>query len=1515
MERCKIILKLSDGTEKEFNSDAELDGWLFTHRGTIEIGSNGDIQYSTAPIDITRANLNEATRYRAVIDTSINQGNVIGSFGKAVATSYSAIKGLMGDRSDNGLFLKKIVSYPHTEDPLANVRKKMGYAFESVMQFCIEQALGKPLTPPNYHGLDEDRRKLLLEKCTEIASKIVGEHGKNAEYKFQVKIAAKSLSTKFEASLRMTSGINPQGGNYSETNSFIGDIDLVVIDEKGVAHIYDFKSSEGTVTVQENAGYACQIAAYAQMLRQWGVQVGNVGLIPIQVKYLPKDKQKAANGVGNVVGFETPSSWRSTLYSANPYVSLVKEWFPTDKHIAHTDLKDLGVVMNVVAPTSGQDQTIQFRNKEIELECKRVFNVREDHPKYREGYRLQYERKGLLKPGEERYIYGKTMEDLRPKIEQWVGDYNERRGEACQKLGESLKGIVEKGSERNLHELSLEYTGRNSEYIVKVFTPYISGKWNLVSDDLMLANGIFLFQSGDRYELVMVDTHNPYAEIDWDHGNTRRNYTSILGAFMADDEEGIDERWVLHNFYGNMSMLKGLIFMGLHPEYFKNGCMLNRVCTMSLFHDAIMEESNEKLAENYRLIVEEYNKKTGKNLNLLSINHEIVNDSAAYVHRALDYLSTYTDPVTGYSFKDYKEAFEGMEKLSEYKIEQVKKMIDTLRWSNGSGLTKLDNISWNENKDKALYYLYRAWLSLKGYQVSAEPRIGNYMNNGPAFNGIYARSFADSKSAIARTLHEAVYSFTRVCQDNFVKETAEWKKTIQKLYEESEHDKFWGGEYNFFEKFFEHNGDKLSIEFKLKPKGSMRTETENKVLELFYNALDRYQYGKGFDDRAEEKISEAITNGTYGQVPLIKSHLTEKLGKMNPLKAVLEDCKTNWGVMRDFLLNVDVSESRVKELDNIDLQRIPALVFEMSEREERLNKNGTDNYTTDLDFVYNMIVAQGIKYQRSPDLLITTAAIRSALLYMVKQQGVTAENKVDLTNQVKAIEAYVKRKVFNRPITDPGSDNIKKLINVVKSLTSFTTLGANFRGFTRETLTGIEKAFFDVTLHPKLKQYIGDTKYYVEALTEIIRDCYKNTDVLSWHMQLNAIYGTANFSYDQMAEASKVNQYGIKNLAASDLYFTTTWPDFIHRNAIVIAYLKRIGAYEAYSLVDGILTYDMDKDPRFELLRKYKTEKDCPLSEIASWRAAERLYMDEFNSWKLNGYYTINPETGEPVPFNVGDKLPQALCPRVVLGLKDIADEMYGNYDKETKSLMADTLLGSLFLQFKTYGINRLQELLDTGTSTSMIFMTTEKIKNANGELEDAYLVFSNDADAVMRGDIPAWSLVPASEVTPEMLKEGRAVLARHASSYYNIGGQINTLIDIGASLFLYKNQDEFARMWNSNPQYKANVYLFMIDTFGMLLLAFIINMVYGNVMQGDYDEINWLTKWSYNVAMGVVQDGPVWSVVSSVASGGAPPMVSILQNYANNAWSVMTGKHNFLYGLSNTFGATRELAYLFDIR
>ena len=532
-------------------------------------------------------------------------------------------------------------------------------------------------------------------------------------------------------------------------------------------------------------------------------------------------------------------------------------------------------------------------------------------------------------------------------------------------------------------------------------------------------------------------------------------------------------------------------------------------------------------------------------------------------------------------------------------------------------------------------------------------------------------------------------------------------------------------------------------------------------------------------------------------------------------------------IYRDFLLGADISAKEYREMEDLNAPFLPSLLFRDSrERNVMLEKNGVNRYTTDLDYLFGLVVAEGIKRERSPQMLMVASAIRGLTSYMMANGAEFGNTFEDTLNK------YVRLKIFNRPIIEEGEENLQAAINVIKGITSITTLGASMRAFTRESITGIERAYIRLKLRPDLQKKIKLSDY-TEALTEVIEKCYENTDVMSWHMQLNAIFGTANFSYNQMAENSTVQQFGIKNFKLSDLFFTATWPDFIHRNALVIAYLKGIGAYKAYSMQDGILTYDMTKDDRFQTFLKYK-QGEVPTSEIKKWEKERDIYADAFNSWKNNGY--AHPDGSE---FKFGDKLPQALSPREVLALKDIADRMYGNYDEETKSLMRSQLFGSLFLQFRTYGINRLKEFFDGDHFTSDIHMEDLMILNDKGEPEPMYMIPNPNKEAVAEGKEMAYIIKPESQVDLEQIQSGEAVRARRPVSTHIAGGSVQSIIDMAMTFFVFKNQEEFDNMWKNNPYYKANVTIFLLDTFGMMLLAFLINQLYKGALQGDYDEID----------------------------------------------------------------------------
>ena len=79
-------------------------------------------------------------------------------------------------------------------------------------------------------------------------------------------------------------------------------------------------------------------------------------------------------------------------------------------------------------------------------------------------------------------------------------------------------------------------------------------------------------------------------------------------------------------------------------------------------------------------------------------------------------------------------------------------------------------------------------------------------------------------------------------------------------------------------------------------------------------------------------------------------------------------------------------------------------------------------------------------------------------------------------------------------------------------------------------------------------------------------------------------------SYREIADQLKANKYAISNLGSDFLFLTTIAPDYVHRMAVLKAYLDKIGASEAYVTDEkGMIHYDMTKDARWKILFKYKS--------------------------------------------------------------------------------------------------------------------------------------------------------------------------------------------------------------------------------------------------------------------------------------------------------------------------------------
>lgn len=123
----------------------------------------------------------------------------------------------------------------------------------------------------------------------------------------------------------------------------------------------------------------------------------------------------------------------------------------------------------------------------------------------------------------------------------------------------------------------------------------------------------------------------------------------------------------------------------------------------------------------------------------------------------------------------------------------------------------------------------------------------------------------------------------------------------------------------------------------------------------------------------------------------------------------------------------------------------------------------------------------------------------------------------------------------------------------------------------------------------------------------------------------------------------------------------------------------------------------------------------------------------------------------------MGDELPLGLDPRQQKSLKNLANKLYGAYDKDEQALVHQTLLGGAFFQFKTYGISRLMDWWKRATEINII--QNKQLRDENGKL--LYERLNTAEEVAATGEFS--TIITEDEVTNVDILEGRVAPLKSA--------------------------------------------------------------------------------------------------------------------------------------------------------
>ena len=180
-----------------------------------------------------------------------------------------------------------------------------------------------------------------------------------------------------------------------DVNYFVGEIDLIVIDSNGIAHVYDFKTSGSDYNLDGHPKDGAQVSSYKQILNQWEVSVDPTGrLITVKVNYNgeidPKLPEQAVDGFywsdGKIVDVT-----ESYEFSRN-----AEKWFPSKKQIKYQEYDPTNDVVEKCWPGASATAKERSLKMDVEEELKsgNVRHIAENDSSYRDGNRLRYYKRG-----------------------------------------------------------------------------------------------------------------------------------------------------------------------------------------------------------------------------------------------------------------------------------------------------------------------------------------------------------------------------------------------------------------------------------------------------------------------------------------------------------------------------------------------------------------------------------------------------------------------------------------------------------------------------------------------------------------------------------------------------------------------------------------------------------------------------------------------------------------------------------------------------------------------------------------------------------------------------------------------------------------------------------------------------------------------------------------------------------------------------------------------------------------
>lgn len=1540
----------------QFNSELELDDFLLEKAPFEPILGDLVFSMSSAQLNVSQQLSNiskESVRVKKLMDDAVKSGKVIydedGNMAVENPPYIGVTKFLSGLRNSEGKLLfpqfreeeywgrryknwkigeftkEEIEEFGFDENNLPKItdssqytdlRKQMenkwqiqgktGTAIHSALSICFRKSKGKY----NFELNDSTLKRIITNNLNDNDKQFINEKTIDQVIKY-VKDLNHDLTNKFGEGCAFYPEftVTQDTNDVANPTKLMGIIDLLIIDRSGKPHILDYKTSIHNYLdfgKAKRLAYSYQLATYQRMLQKYGLNIyqGELLIAPIQISNFRKNgDQYIYDGIEN---YETFTSVTKEINTDKMWDN-IDEFMPAPFRLSITTedaSKTISEMMGKWFPEYSFNKKIT--REDLIKRLKKYDKITPD--KNGQFTYRKYGREGVITADNESEFVDKILkyeQSLMPKRLKLTG---------------SIKSVLKQAMKDGIDNVEfpspiITESDGSVTWLKDILSPYCDGNWEIMDYELLESYGVITLKTKNnpkQIDFVRVSTNTLTS--DYRKNSNNNDFSerkSLLGTYEPDVIEKSKSGSLIANAVnGNVEMIEMLLLINQMRGI--EGYTVGNVFVVNPLYANGLSLSNEELLYCW--------KQLNKHDSVQQDN--ISNGTIKFADKYELALNKFKQIISAGTKKEWKEGYKPFKKLqpclitldenidgtSEEKISALTDLLNKLEQTSKKVQKVYKTEADIQSKEVALNNsILMAILQLKGVNPRQQLKdhdkfIENLAIWKYGVSGTYTDNPGNMENETLNTVSNLVKEAYQNVRDEIQKDKLTIRKLIKNLKDEAHFgtitENTVGNQTVLYKNMFReyHKGGDFLFE---NPKNLVGAEKEFLKYTLYRINKNR------FPNATDEELKEMQDNdkAEYYRVPLAKGSLDSmsstngllssfraKLNQLDPKKAIQAAREKIEGVF-----NAD---------ESIEYQQKSELLYKMTtqfdhgedveKRMEKLSKTDIGEFEHNIEtLLYKHIFAYSVK--KNMDEVFPT--IKAAMVHICTQGAI--QNRT-FENDSHYFENYVRNKIHNQSIVDPKLQKFNLYAGKLKKAASALTLAFSPVQSIYQSLQGL---WIDVSL--MIRKPDGKQSFTFDNLKNAFRLAYSDLSHYSEKptlcSSLNELYALNDMDMNTYIDRITKTKRGIWNFN-NFAYKMSSRPDYYNRMTIFLSQMMGDGCLEAHSVnEEGKLIYNWKKDKRFDKFASNPTLK----TSDPEYNKQKALYYAMARQFEIE--HTKN-EDGSNFELRIDNPmpLPRAYTNKEAESMKSLADDIYGYYSHEKKSLIMSTTLGSLWLQFKTYWSGKKNQYLQPGG-----VKLRGKFEQYEENGEKYYYQVDDNGNILFD--------------KPPTTKETSAPFVQWKGQWQE--GIILTLSNTIHNMMHDGIKDGWKNTWNNENEnlrttYRSNIKQVIYDLSMFLLGGCFLSAILGDWLDDLKDPKNkdfgeGLKIAAANVAVMSIRnsflDFNTWDSIGGALQSWTPFSFDWGIHAWKNVWNVATGSTDFWDGVVNQVSAAKQLKPALD--